>query len=333
MKYILFVAALCLGSLRSAAQCPNGDLESGTFSGWKGYTGNNSSGTLNLSAFTAGFDASRHAIVSPATDPVVGSPYFNQVANGNYAARLGNTGSGAQAEIISYRFRLTQDFAFNYALVLQDPHSSLVQNPFFSYWISLSDSLPVSKDAGHLLAQEQIIADSTSFFKSITYSGSNLVYREWTRECVMLKFPSLYSYVGQFVTIYFATADCSAGAHFGYAYIDDLCRYMWPAATFTCASTVHVSPSAPLMVDGSASRFETEHYWKINQCTATGTDITSYPTVTTPVQPFMAGAVNLRPFTSSSYFILDKYYKITLYVRNCIGGWVASPPRIIRVVL
>lgn len=192
-----------------------GDFENGNVSPWSGFTSTNyglNTFISNTATFSSGIINGRHTIVSPGSDPHVGS--INKVHSGSYALRLGNDSIsntyGGYAERVSQTVTVTGScLSFYYALVFQNGHNSSPNDqPFFMF--RLLDS------AGNLL---------DSFVKSASYNPfytqyiNEIVYRNWTEYTVELG----CEYVGKTVTIEFTNADCTQGGHYGYTYIDDVC--------------------------------------------------------------------------------------------------------------
>ncbi len=323
MKKLTLLICVLISAIYSFAQCPNGDAEMNNFTNWQGYTGLFTSGTLggtlNLNTFTPGLVPGRHSIVAAGgVDPIVGSA-IPLVPEGNYAFKLGNNNVLAEAEILSYTFTVPSNFSFRYAMVLQDPTShSLVQKPFFSYWISTSSNLATSALPGNLITTpKKFVADFTNpYYKNTFYNGELVVYKEWQNECV----PSLANYVGQTVTIYFATADCSEGSHFGYAYIDGLCKPNLPTVVLNGPTISTCNMNDNLIYDGEGTTNGTEFMWSVKECNAYGSPIgtSSFSTspVYGPVQPY-----NLKSYADRQ---AGHYYLVTLSVRNCSGQWVSA---------
>jgi len=325
MRKITLLTFLLFAVLFAAGQCPNGDAEMNNFTNWNGYTGLNTGGVLNLSTFTPGIVNDRHTIVSRGNnDPIVGAA-IPLVAEGNYAIRLGNSNVGSQAEILSYTFTVPAQFSFRYAMVLQDPTAhAMSEKPFFSYWVSKTADLASSNTAQNLIASKKFISDVTNpFYKNTIYQGGALVYKEWETECV----PALSAYVGEQVTIFFATADCSQAAHFGYAYIDGLCKANEPEPQFV-GPAVLCNKDAPVIFDGSATLNETDYIWTIAECDANGVDIT-------PIgqRKKLQGTANVGLLDFKTVWGIPEdghYYSITLSVNNCTGGG-SSVRRILAV--
>lgn len=325
MKKIIFFLSIIFYAAILNGQCLNGDVEQNNFTNWQGYTGSNTNGTLDLSTFNSGIVIGRHTIVTQGNDPIVGSN-LSMVRQGSYAIRLGNSATQSQADIISYTFTVTPNFSFLYALVLQDPPGNHAPNqkPFFSYWVSRSSTLVNSTQPGNLLSTpKQIFANSLNpFFSVMNYSGGLLNYKDWQTECI----PELSSHIGETVTIFFATADCTESGHFGYAYIDGLCSPNLPTPSINVPSTV-CSISDLITVDGSFTSNEIDSYWKINECNASGSNDIPGTDVTTPIiYNLPVGTLNVKTAYNDGGKILTagKYYKVTLFVKNCNGVWVSA---------
>jgi hypothetical protein len=233
--------------------------------------------------------------------------------SGSYGAKLGNNLAGAESEITSYTFTLTPNFTFLYALVLEYGHSLPADNAFFTYWISLSSSLPVSTMGGNLLAMEEFRPDGSSFYTPAPGTGS--VYVPWSKECVMSKFPSLSAFVGSVVTIYFATSDCPYSGHYGYAYVDELCKTT-PISFIAPSSIGHIA-GYPLTVDATATAAlgATEYYYTAEECTSTGAVIPSGLSATTSVMFGPPGVADIRPWFPPGFFVMTTYFRITLHAK------------------
>jgi hypothetical protein len=326
MKHIFLGLCAVIGTLASHAQCANGDLESGGLGLWTAYVNTTlATGIINPLGYTMVASSPRHNVTSILTpDPVVGSAIMG-AANGNFAAKLGDAITGSQSEILSYTFTLTPDFAFKFAMVLNNGHPDPADNAFFSYWISLSSSLPSSTTGGNLLALEEFRPDPTNPFYIVNPSGS-VLYRPWVKECVLDKFPSLSAYVGSVVTIYFATSDCPYSGHYGYAYIDDLCSFMPPVPSFTAPASIGSIPPAshPLIVDGTASINVQDHYYKVEECNSAGVVIPGGAVDSTSLILGSPGIIDIRSMLPPGFFTFTTFYKITLHAVDCSTTYTFS---------
>lgn len=317
-KLILLLSYIFLSLTYANAQCPNGDAELNNLSNWQTYVGNNITGTLNLSTFTPGLSPIQHAVVSAGNDPVVGAA-IPMVGEGNYSFKLGNTGAQNGAEIMSYTFTAGSSLSFMYAIILQGAHPVSTVNGFFSFWISTTNDLASSTAPGNLVTTPYKVNGSNNIFdpflRSMTYNGDILSYKEWQTQCITI--PS--QYIGQQLTIYFATADCTEGGHFGYAYIDALCKPVPPAPVITGPSVV-CNIDDQIVFSGSRTVNETQYYWLAQECDASGNPIGSPPFGI--IQTGLAGSFNLQ--SAMPTLQNGHYYKVTLRVRNCGSNWVET---------
>lgn len=318
-KLIILLSYILLSLVYTSAQCPNGDAEMNNFSNWQTYVGSNMTGTLNLSTFTPNLSPTQHAVVTAGNDPVVGAS-LPMVAEGNYSFKLGNNNTQNGAEIMSYTFTAGSSLSFMYALVLQGAHPNPAENGFFSFWISTTNDLASSTAPGNLVVEPFKVNGNTSdsFFRATSYNGEPLAWREWQTQCVTI--PA--QYVGQQLTIYFATADCSGGLHFGYAYIDALCKPMPPVPVINGPSVV-CNIDTPIVFDGSSTSNESQYVWQAYECDAAGNQIGS--STIGIVQNGPVGTYTLQ-FNNLNSIILQNghYYKVRLRVRNCGGNWVET---------
>jgi hypothetical protein len=170
--------------------------------------------------------------VGAGSDPVTGISLTAPGSAG--AARIGNAVNQFGVDVLSKTFTVTaatKNIRFWYALVLQNPagHAPAIQ-PFFQVRVTdtaLKTIIPGAVDLGN--GSDTAVADQTNpFFVSIkdpTLPSASqgepdpiVVYRDWT--CAQI---NLAAHVGKQVTVEFITADCGAGGHWGYAYVDNFC--------------------------------------------------------------------------------------------------------------
>ncbi|HEY0154340.1 MAG TPA: hypothetical protein VGB92_20170 [Longimicrobium sp.] len=300
-----------------ATVCLNGDLETGTLQGWHAYVGSRlNSSTIHLNSLQPGIVTGRHTIRSTVDgfDPVLGGSILTQVGEGSYSVRLGNSAGGGEADVLAYTFVVNAQnkrFAFRYAVVLEDPKHDPSEQPFFSYYILRGSSILFSP--GNMpVAARQIVADSNDPFLK---SAGSIVYRGWTPTCI-----DLSPYLDETMTIVFATADCSQGAHFGYGYIDGLCKSNVAVASFTMPE--EICGGADLFANGTASANETSCFWSIEESDANwgrkpATEVSEWFVAQ------QAGSMNLTAFYASKggSFQCDRYYRVKLAVSNDCTGW------------
>lgn len=219
------VLCLLLFALQAGGQnvtCPpNIDFEAGSFLNWQCFTGSTSAtGTnnqINVSASTP--TTSRHEIYSTAANSTQRDPYGNfpvVCPNGsNYSIRLGNSASGAQAERVSYTFTIPAgqteySIVYQYAVVFEDPQHLPHQQPrFVANIFDVTNNTAVGCATFNHVSSRSI----PGFQQSPTFT--NVVYKDWTPVTI-----NLSGYAGRTIRLEFTTADCTLGAHFGYAYVD-----------------------------------------------------------------------------------------------------------------
>jgi gliding motility-associated-like protein len=196
--------------------CNNMDFETGNLNGWfctfgKSITGPTTANmpTYNIQGYTA--MPNRHTIMTGGNDPCGGFPTV--APGGNFSCRIGNSSTGAEAEGISQTFLVTAanaSLTYQYAVVLQDPGHQPYQQPFFS---------AVVKDQNcNIINCSNFTVTAGVNLPGFFTCNNTVRYKPWTTVHV-----DLNQYIGQYVTVDFIVGDCSAGAHYGYAYVDASC--------------------------------------------------------------------------------------------------------------
>ncbi len=225
------------------AQCPaNIDFETGTFNGWTLYTGtvSDANGQNNIS-LTAG--AGNCVMLSD--PPGNGLDYYGgfpvNCPNGSgHSIKLGDSQSGAQAEGLSYEFTIpvgqnTFSLTYYYAVVLQSPNHPPQQQP------RLDIEVQVNGSSANCSTFSYISGGGLPGF--VTSPKNNTVlYRDWSASSI-----NLDNMAGSTIKIFFKTADCTPGGHFGYAYIDvdTKCENVFPGSSF-CPGDTSVDVVAPI---------------------------------------------------------------------------------------
>ncbi|TND08494.1 MAG: PKD domain-containing protein [Bacteroidetes bacterium] len=230
------------------APCTNMDFETGNFTGWSGWIGDNSlssSGPLqNLVSgiFSTGMNAllsdanARHTIMSVAggNDPCGGFPVV--APGGNYSVRLGGTTANYQGEILEQTFTVAPgntSFTYQYAVVLNDGGHSAGEQPYFK--IEMIDQ------SGGLIPCSQYYVEASGSIPGFQTCGVGTSYKPWTTVNI-----NLATYVAQNVTIRFTAAGCIYAGHYGYAYIDASCLpYQISQNDSLCAGS-SINISAPV---------------------------------------------------------------------------------------
>lgn len=309
MKKILNIVALALLTVTGAySQCHNGDFEECNDSQWEGATSNNINGFIDMANLAFGFQNNRHEVVNSGPDGPTGGA-INQVAEGSCAFRLGNSSGGAQMDFAKYTFTVdnsNQDFSFRYAMVMNDPEGHTpAQKPFFGYAIVQGSNWPTAATlaANYVLGKKFVADKNNPFFTE----HNHVVYRNWTTECA-----NLSNYMGQEMSIIFVTSDCSFTAHYGYAYIDGLCKNNRVNAQFRLPNEICLSD--PFMVDGSTSTNEDSHTWSIQEVNSSGNGVG--PLYSQSYTAALAGIIDMKGFIQMKGGTIEcnKRYKITLEV-------------------
>lgn len=223
-SFLIFIIFFLFHSLFARAQtnvCPsNIGFENGDFSAWETSSGTiKAVGVQNVFSVSPGAPVvSRHTLFDKSKNPGV-DPFgnFPRVcpSGGQFSAMLGNSNTGAQAERLSYTFSVPVDepdftLTYYYAVVFQDPGHSSFQQPRFTAKV-------VDVATGDYLTCASFEYVATAVLPGFTKSasGGNVYYKSWSPVTL-----SLAGFGGKQIRIEFSTADCTAGAHFGYAYVD-----------------------------------------------------------------------------------------------------------------
>jgi len=168
-------------------------------------------------------------------DPYGGFPVVAP-NGGNHSLKLGNSSAGAEFEEAIYSVKVpngSKSLTISYCIVLEDGgHAPNVQPKF---QVSATDS-----STGKKLncSSWNFIVGSTLGFQTSRFN-SDVVYRSWSDITL-----DLSSFQGKTIIITFATSDCSAGGHFGYAYID-LAMQNYDINGFGCRDSNFITVSAP----------------------------------------------------------------------------------------
>jgi gliding motility-associated-like protein len=256
------ITLLLLTSTFSIAQnCNNLGFEDGNFTNWDAWRGKAVGGfnAPTVPDFAPWFLPPDTTFPGIAGNGIQGlSPSQHQITNaasgldfwsgismlsptgGTYSVQLGNQQPGAGAEMIRQKFLVTpsnSSYVYQYAVVFEDPGH--IGRPLFEIKIfDNNDSIIPCGD--YLVRADQGLSGFVST-QVMTGSGNHyIVYKDWTDVAV-----DLSPYIGDSITVEFVTADCNAGQHFGYAYIDGYCQVLEIAAVSqSCTNTIDlIAPS------------------------------------------------------------------------------------------
>lgn len=205
--------------------CTNVDFENGTISGWTA-SQSNFTNSLTMAGFSP-VATTQIITVGPGNDPNLGAALQQVPAGGgNYAARLGPTGSssGGKAYRLSQSFNVTAAnsvFIYKYAVVLNKAPHQCTEQPFFN--VTFKDCNNNAIPCGSYNVTSAGSACSTGGDPSFVTTNATWAYKPWTTAAF-----DLTAYIGQCVNIEFTVGGCvtSQGAHGGYAYVDAGCAPM-----------------------------------------------------------------------------------------------------------
>ncbi|WP_207510818.1 gliding motility-associated C-terminal domain-containing protein [Longitalea luteola] len=209
------------GQSSPGSQCPaNIDFEAGSLLHWKCFTGKTSVAN-NDNAITVSTSmpiTGRHTLYTKGAatdlDPYGRFP-VNAPDGSGYAVRLGNNINGSEAERISYEFTVPTNandasFTYRYAVVFQDPGHNPNEQPRF-----IARMLDVATNAYLPCASNEYIATAALPGFQTSPVDKSVKYKSWSSV-----FLNLGAYAGKRLQLEFTTADCTRGAHWGYAYVD-----------------------------------------------------------------------------------------------------------------
>lgn len=193
-----------------AIGCNNIDFEAGNSTGWTLSSGFHPIFNPNGCCLNPG--GQQLVVTGTGVDPFGGFPLV--APGGNFSMRIGNSGTGGEADRIQQTFFVTAanaNFTYKYAVVFQDPGHVATEQPAFVVEMFDTTNTAIPCTYYNVAAGQNI----PGFLNSNT---NGVVYKPWTNVIV-----DLTNYIGQNVTIRFTTYDCALGGHFGYAYVDGNC--------------------------------------------------------------------------------------------------------------
>lgn len=205
---------LLIGLRVSAQVTPNIGFEDGTFNNWQCWVGSVKNGLELAPSYPV---ENRHTIIDrehalPVLDYYGRFPRYSP--NGSrYSVLLGNEDIGAEAESISYTFKVptTGEYTviFNYAAVLQNPDHSPAQQPRFRARVfNVSDNVYLDCPSFDFTASGNVPG-------FVPWGNGEISYKPWSKASI-----ALHGYPGKIMRLEFTTSDCVPGKHFGYAYLD-----------------------------------------------------------------------------------------------------------------
>ena len=223
-KLILFaVAVLMLSGGTIMAQCPNLNLSYGNLTYWQCYHGSCASG--NYTCVPTAPIPGNHTILSAAQLTAAGEmqdpacSVISKVPTGYaYSMLLGNNGTGAQVDAVSYKMTIdsTNDLLIlSFAWVMENPGHSESDQPLFMMCIYDTNGHQLNLPCGC------VNFVSSGNLNGLACNTSSLVAKDWTTVGF-----SLEPLIGQTIIIRYEVRDCTLSGHYGYAYLVAECRPM-----------------------------------------------------------------------------------------------------------
>jgi gliding motility-associated-like protein len=225
--------------------CPdNLELSDGTFANWQTNTGSTSSTstttnitlgtTWRIGTNTVGRQTIVDRVANPTAVDFYGQFPVNPANGGRYALKLGNDGTGAQAEAVRYRIDVplvatNASVTFSYAVVFESPSHTIREQPRFRS--RMYD--PVSGESIDCASFEfAALGPLPGFMDAPVRRITSAVvrYKPWSSVYV-----NLSKFAGRSIYLEFTTADCTLGAHFGYAYVDVTACGVSATSEYNCA--------------------------------------------------------------------------------------------------
>lgn len=354
MKTLLniFLIASLVSSKTIVAQClPNGGFELGNTNNWSIYSGSEHG---DVNKFSAGGSTKNYQVLNKnaGNDPFSGEPVC---VKGNYSLKLGKHVDGSNSstwkqnesvdgdkeQMIGYTFTVTntnKDLCFYWSVVLTNPDHFKSDQPFFTWYILRhQNKAPGSNDwwkdpkqdklyKKHnktILPNDKLCKDGpqvTDYFNGDP-EKYKMKYVPWTCQ----KY-DLSEYIGEQITIWFITSDCSAGVHSAYAYIDGLCEPDGANPSFNLPSQACANGSSPLVMDVSNTSGENKYFIEIQECDANMVPIPGSEMVNQWYNG-QASSIDLRNWyvnTKKKQFKCNTYYKVKLAVSNDCDPWQES---------
>lgn len=300
--------------------CTNLDFETGDFTGWNGFIGDNdvmSGGPLsNLQAgiFSTTQNApvsdpnARHTIMTAAggTDPCGGFPVV--APGGQYSVRLGGETPNYQAEVLEQTFTVSPsstNITYQYAVILNDGGHAPADQPYFKIEVLDANGNVIDTCVQYYVAAGLSIPG----FQTCSNNASSM-YKPWTTISI-----DLSAQVNQNVTIRFTVAGCTQSGHYGYAYIDCACSALSVA--------LHFCPGNPTVVLNGPAGYSAYQWYDGSGNPIPGANTQNY-TITNAVvgtsysvhMTAITGCVTVLNFTLQ---YTDIYSPITVQNIDCWG--------------
>jgi len=261
-RFLLVTLLVSTGIFSATAQCPpNIDFELGDFTGWQCWTGTTStSGGINYINLSAqpGPVPGIHTMLSsnPGNGRDIWGLFPKNCPNGSgHSIQLGNDGPypnqpNKRAEGVSYTFTIPPgqnqySLIYNYAIVVREGgtanHASYEEARFVVTAENLTDGTPLPCPLNDFYAGALPGFQLSPNPNNPSIPSGAIYYKDWSAASI-----DLNNLAGKTIRLFFKTAGCTGGAHFGYAYVDvnTQCSSAFTGATF-CHDDTLVKVTAP----------------------------------------------------------------------------------------
>ena len=186
---------------------------------------------------------SRHTVHSNTNerDPRTNNQLRTVPSGYTTSVRLGNWSTGAQAESITYEYKvdtlISDLLILKYAAVLQDPDHPSNRQPRFSFTIIDEQGIEINSScySADFIASSALGWNTTGDW----WEPTSVLWKDWTTVGI-----DLTSLQGQTIYIRLSSYDCADGQHFGYAYFVFDCAHKTLMSS-NCGSDVENTFTAP----------------------------------------------------------------------------------------
>jgi len=287
-KNFIVRQAMHSSSTLSTADCPdNISFEAGNFTNWQTFIGKVAAvGTNNVITVNPSAPTPNRHVIYAASNPSALDPYglfpTNPPDGSTYALKLGNNVNGSQAERVSYNISVPANaidasITYRYAVVFQDPGHLTYQQPRFT-----AKLLDVATNTYLPCASFEYVSDDglPGFYNSTV--DDSVKCRAWSSV-----FINLTPYAGKQLVLEFTTADCTRGAHWGYAYVDVGDCNVSADISYSC------SPSRAILQGPPG--FQTYNWWDSSFTNVIGTGQTVTLTPAPPLHSIIHVEVKPQP--------------------------------------
>jgi hypothetical protein len=202
---LICVLAMVAFAVPAFAGFTNGNFETGDFTGW----------TLG------GANSADSAVVSLGLDANTNNT-LQRVANGSYAARVGNQSGSFHVSSVSQTVANWQDVAiqFAWAAVLQEPtnnvtHSASEMADFSVRLLNLTDTTTLYDQTYNVTSLPgSFLAGATN---SVAGSAGQWQFSQYFAVSL-----DTSAHIGDTLQLIITATDCSLGGHGGYVYLDEV---------------------------------------------------------------------------------------------------------------